>query len=66
MRIVSAVFTMLSTIEYGASLLPGVGSAAAAARMSFTTTYFLLREGLNERANIARLLRKEAELDTMK
>ncbi|XP_067305753.1 immunity-related GTPase family, e4 isoform X1 [Pseudorasbora parva] len=61
---VSVSLVTLSTIEYFASLLPVVGSAAAAG-ISFGTTYYLLREGLNELANIAREIRKEAELDTL-
>lgn len=61
---VSAALASLATIEYVASLVPGVGSVAAAG-ISFGTTYYLLREGLNELADIARKIRKEAELDTM-
>ncbi len=61
---VSVALASLATIEYVASLVPGVGSVAAAG-ISFGTTYYLLREGLNELADIARKIRKEAELDTM-
>ncbi|XP_058602787.1 interferon-inducible GTPase 5-like isoform X1 [Onychostoma macrolepis] len=61
---VSVALASLATIEYAASLLPGVGSVAAAG-ISFGTTYYLLREGLNELADIARKIRKEAELDTL-
>ncbi|KAL1259516.1 hypothetical protein QQF64_010093 [Cirrhinus molitorella] len=61
---VSAALATLATIEYVASLLPGVGSVAAAG-ISFGTTYYLLKEGLNELADIARKIRKEAELDTL-
>ncbi|KTG41612.1 hypothetical protein cypCar_00000745 [Cyprinus carpio] len=59
---VSVALASLVTIEYFASLLPGVGSVAAAG-ISFGTTYYLLREGLNELADIARKIRKDAELD---
>ncbi|ROI88135.1 Interferon-inducible GTPase 5 [Anabarilius grahami] len=61
---VSAILATLSAVEYAASLVPGVGSVAAAG-ISFGTTYYLLREGLNELANIAQEIRKEAELDTL-
>ncbi|KAL0172039.1 hypothetical protein M9458_032350 [Cirrhinus mrigala] len=61
---VSVALASLATIEYAASLLPVVGSAAAAG-ISFGTTYYLLKEGLNELADIARKIRKEAELDTL-
>ncbi|XP_048010218.1 interferon-inducible GTPase 5-like [Megalobrama amblycephala] len=61
---VSAALVAVSSIEYYASLLPGVGSVAAAG-ISFGTTYFLLREGLNELANIAREIRKDAGLDAI-
>ncbi|XP_026140729.1 interferon-inducible GTPase 5-like [Carassius auratus] len=61
---VSAALASLATIEYVASLFPGVGSVAAAG-ISFGTTNYLLREGLNELAEIARKIRKEAELDTL-
>ncbi|XP_016356191.1 interferon-inducible GTPase 5-like [Sinocyclocheilus anshuiensis] len=61
---VSVALASLATLEYVASLLPGVGSVAAAG-ISFGTTYYLLREGLNELADIARKIRKEAELDTL-
>ncbi|XP_077068999.1 interferon-inducible GTPase 5-like [Siphateles boraxobius] len=61
---VSVALATLATVEYAASLLPGVGSVAAAG-ISFATTYSILREGLKELANIAREIRKEAELDTL-
>ncbi len=61
---VSVTLATLATIEYVASLFPGVGSFAAAG-ISFGTTYYLLREGLNELVDIARKIRKEAELDTL-
>lgn len=61
---VSVALASLATIEYVASLFPGVGSVAAAG-ISFGTTNYLLREGLNELAEIARKIRKEAELDTL-
>ncbi|XP_073702895.1 interferon-inducible GTPase 5-like isoform X2 [Garra rufa] len=61
---VSAALATLATVEYFASLLPGVGSAAAAG-ISFGTTYCLLKQGLNELADIARKIREEAELDTL-
>ncbi|ROI88138.1 Interferon-inducible GTPase 5 [Anabarilius grahami] len=61
---VSAALIAVSSAEYYASLLPGLGSVAAAG-MSFGTTYYLLREGLNELANIAREIRKDAGLDAI-
>lgn len=61
---VSVSLATLATLEYVASLFPGVGSVAAAG-ISFGTTYYLLREGLNELVDIARKIRKEAELDTL-
>ncbi|XP_059423162.1 interferon-inducible GTPase 5-like [Carassius carassius] len=61
---VSAALASLATIEYVASLFPGAGSVAAAG-ISFGTTNYLLREGLNELSQIARKIRKEAELDTL-
>ncbi|ROL47790.1 Interferon-inducible GTPase 5 [Anabarilius grahami] len=61
---VSAALVAVSSAEYFASLLPGLGSVAAAG-MSFGTTYYLLREGLNELANIAREIRKDAGLDAI-
>ncbi|KAK9961155.1 hypothetical protein ABG768_008961 [Culter alburnus] len=61
---VSAALVAVSSVEYYASLLPGVGSVAAAG-ISFGTTYYLLREGLNELANIAREIRKDAGLDAI-
>ncbi|KAL0172040.1 hypothetical protein M9458_032351 [Cirrhinus mrigala] len=61
---VSAALGTLATAEFLLSLLPGLGSAAAAG-ISFGTTYYLLREGLNDLANTARDIRKEAGLDEM-
>ncbi|KAF4115344.1 hypothetical protein G5714_002833 [Onychostoma macrolepis] len=57
----SAALAAISTVEYLLSLLPGVGSAAAAG-ISFATTQYLLREGVNDLANTARVIRKEAGL----
>ncbi|XP_052405811.1 interferon-inducible GTPase 5-like [Carassius gibelio] len=57
----SAALATISTVEYLLSLLPGVGSAAAAG-ISFATTQYLLREGVNDLANTARVIRKEAGL----
>ncbi|XP_073703997.1 interferon-inducible GTPase 5-like [Garra rufa] len=61
---VSAALATLAAAEFLLSLVPGVGSAAAAG-ISFGTTYYLLREGLNDLANSAREIRKEAGLDKM-
>ncbi|KAL1259513.1 hypothetical protein QQF64_010090 [Cirrhinus molitorella] len=61
---VSAALATLATAEFLLSLIPGVGSAAAAG-ISFGTTYYLLKEGLNDLANTAREIRKEAGLDEM-
>ncbi|XP_039537223.1 interferon-inducible GTPase 5-like [Pimephales promelas] len=58
----SAALTAITTVELLFSLLPGVGSAVAAG-ISFTTTAYLLREGLNDLAETARSIRKEAGLD---
>ncbi|KAL0151625.1 hypothetical protein M9458_053026 [Cirrhinus mrigala] len=58
---VSAAVATIATVEYFLSLLPGVGSAAAAG-ISFATTQYLLREGLNDLANTAREIRKAAGL----
>uniref|UniRef100_A0A8C1IVP5 IRG-type G domain-containing protein n=1 Tax=Cyprinus carpio TaxID=7962 RepID=A0A8C1IVP5_CYPCA len=58
---VSAALAAISTVEYLLSLLPGVGSAAAAG-ISFATTQYLLREGVNDLADTARVIRKEAGL----
>ncbi|XP_016114366.1 interferon-inducible GTPase 5-like [Sinocyclocheilus grahami] len=57
----SAALATIATVEYLLSLLPGVGSAAAAV-LSFATTQYLLREGVNDLANTAREIRKEAGL----
>ncbi|XP_058602786.1 interferon-inducible GTPase 5-like [Onychostoma macrolepis] len=59
---VSAALATVATAEFFLSLVPGVGSAAAAG-ISFGTTYYLLREGLNDLANTAREIRKEAGVD---
>ncbi|XP_051574665.1 interferon-inducible GTPase 5-like [Myxocyprinus asiaticus] len=61
---VSASLATLATLEWLASLFPGAGSVVAAG-LSFGTTFYLLREGLNELANTAREIRKEAGLDPM-
>ncbi|RXN24038.1 interferon-inducible GTPase 5-like protein [Labeo rohita] len=61
---VSAALATIATAEFLLSLVPGVGSAAAAG-ISFGTTLYLLREGLNDLANTAREIRKEAALDKM-
>uniref|UniRef100_A0A8C2HY61 IRG-type G domain-containing protein n=1 Tax=Cyprinus carpio TaxID=7962 RepID=A0A8C2HY61_CYPCA len=55
----SAALAAISTVEYFLSLLTGVGSAAAAG-ISFATTQYLLREGVNDLADTARVIRKEA------
>lgn len=60
---VSAAVATIATVEYLLSLFPGVGSAAAAT-ISFATTQYLLREGLDDLANTARNIRKAAGLDT--
>ncbi|KAK9978891.1 hypothetical protein ABG768_020629 [Culter alburnus] len=57
----SAAQANIASAEF-LSLFPGVGSVAAAV-ISFTTTQYLLREGLNDLANTARQIRKEAGLD---
>uniref|UniRef100_A0A8C2GQ37 IRG-type G domain-containing protein n=1 Tax=Cyprinus carpio TaxID=7962 RepID=A0A8C2GQ37_CYPCA len=57
----SAALASIATVEYLLSLLPGVGSAAAAG-LSFSTTQYLLREGVNDLADTARVIRKEARL----
>ncbi|KAL0147010.1 hypothetical protein M9458_057534 [Cirrhinus mrigala] len=58
---VSAAVATIATVEYFLSLLPGLGSVAAAG-ISFATTQYLLREGLNDLANTAREIRKAAGL----
>ncbi|XP_059366432.1 interferon-inducible GTPase 5-like [Carassius carassius] len=58
---VSAALATIATVEYLLSLLPVVGSAAAAG-ISFATTQYLLIEGVNDLANTARVIRKEAGL----
>ncbi|KAG9266124.1 interferon-inducible GTPase 5-like [Astyanax mexicanus] len=50
-----------SVVEYLFSLVPGVGSAAAAL-MSFGFTYYLLQKGLNELADTTRAVLREAGL----
>ncbi|KTF73299.1 hypothetical protein cypCar_00041190 [Cyprinus carpio] len=57
----SAALAAISTVEYLLSLLPVVGSAAAAG-ISFAATQYLLREGVNDLADTARIIRKEAGL----
>uniref|UniRef100_A0A8C1IW43 IRG-type G domain-containing protein n=1 Tax=Cyprinus carpio TaxID=7962 RepID=A0A8C1IW43_CYPCA len=57
----SAALAAIATVEYLLSLLPGVGSVAAAG-ISFATTQYLLREGVNDLADTARIIRKEAGL----
>ncbi|XP_077083581.1 interferon-inducible GTPase 5-like [Siphateles boraxobius] len=59
---VSASLAAIATVEYLFSLLPGVGSAIAAG-MSFITTQYLLREALQDLAENARNIRKEAGLN---
>ncbi|KAL1276960.1 hypothetical protein QQF64_023633 [Cirrhinus molitorella] len=61
---VSAGLAAIATVEYFLSLVPAVGSAAAAG-ISFATTQYLLREGVNDLANTARAIRKEAGLDSV-
>ncbi|XP_068069940.1 immunity-related GTPase family, e4 isoform X1 [Danio rerio] len=61
---VSGTLVVLFSAEYVASLVPGVGSVAAAG-LSFGTTYYLLRSGLKELANVAREIRKEV-LDSVR
>ncbi|RXN38364.1 interferon-inducible GTPase 5-like protein [Labeo rohita] len=58
---VSTALATIATVEYFLSLLPGVGSVAAAG-ISFATTRYLLTEGVNDLANTARVIRKEAGL----
>ncbi|XDV19392.1 hypothetical protein PO909_024875 [Leuciscus waleckii] len=60
---VSAALATIATVEFLFSLLPGVGSAIAAG-MSFITTQYLLREGLQDLAETARNIRREAGLNT--
>ncbi|ROI52202.1 Interferon-inducible GTPase 5 [Anabarilius grahami] len=54
----------IATVEYFISLVPGVGSVAAAV-ISLSTTKYLLKEGLNDLADTARKIRKEAGLDSI-
>ncbi|XP_058603465.1 interferon-inducible GTPase 5-like [Onychostoma macrolepis] len=58
------VSSTLASTEFLLSLVPGVGSAAAAG-ISFSTTEYLLRKGLNELADIAQKITKEAGLVKM-
>ncbi|XP_016418966.1 interferon-inducible GTPase 5-like [Sinocyclocheilus rhinocerous] len=60
----SAMFISVSVAEELLSLIPVVGSAVAAG-LSFASTQLFLRKGLNELAETAREIRKEAELDKM-
>ncbi|RXN38273.1 interferon-inducible GTPase 5-like protein [Labeo rohita] len=57
----STAVATIGTVEYFLSLLPGVGSVAAAG-ISFATTRYLLTEGVNDLANTAQVIRKEAGL----
>lgn len=59
---VSATLAILASAEFVMSLVPIVGSIAAAG-LSFGTTKYILKEGLNELAEIAREIRKVAGLD---
>ncbi|XP_065133190.1 interferon-inducible GTPase 5-like [Paramisgurnus dabryanus] len=61
---VSATVAVLASTEFALSLLPGVGSVAAAG-LSFATTQYLLSEGLKDLANTAWEIRKKAGLDTI-
>ncbi|XP_065101656.2 uncharacterized protein [Paramisgurnus dabryanus] len=61
---VSSTLAVTVTAEYVLSLVPGLGSVAAAG-LSFATTMYVLREGLNELANTAREIRKVAGLDAV-
>ncbi|XP_056091473.1 interferon-inducible GTPase 5-like [Rhinichthys klamathensis goyatoka] len=61
---VGASVVAMSTVADLLSLLPGVGSVCAAG-LSFASTQCLLREGLKELANTARVIRKAAGLDTI-
>ncbi|XP_042629284.1 interferon-inducible GTPase 5-like [Cyprinus carpio] len=61
---VSASLVTLAAIKDMLSLLPGVGSAVAAG-LSFASTQYILREGLNELANTAQEIRRVAGLDTI-
>ncbi|XP_056331296.1 interferon-inducible GTPase 5-like [Danio aesculapii] len=61
---VSAAIATIGTVEYFLSLLPGLGSAAAAG-ISFATTKYLLTEGLNDLAKTAREIQKEAGLENV-
>ncbi|KAK9969962.1 hypothetical protein ABG768_028103 [Culter alburnus] len=61
---VSTALATIATVECLFSLVPVVGSVAAAG-ISFGTTQYLLREGLNDLADTARKIRKEAGLDAI-
>ncbi|XP_030641240.1 interferon-inducible GTPase 5-like [Chanos chanos] len=52
----------LAVVEYISSLIPGVGSVAAAS-LSFGTTKMILNQALNEIVDTAREIRKEAGLE---
>ncbi|XP_030641236.1 interferon-inducible GTPase 5-like [Chanos chanos] len=52
----------LAAVEYVSSLIPGVGSVAAAG-LSFGTTKMMLNKGLNEIVETAREIMKEAGLE---
>ncbi|KAI7806489.1 interferon-inducible GTPase 5-like isoform X1 [Triplophysa rosa] len=61
---VSTTLAWLASAEYVMSLVPIVGSVAAAG-LSFGTTMYILKEGLNELAEMAREIRKVAGLDVV-
>ncbi|XP_055068249.2 interferon-inducible GTPase 5-like [Misgurnus anguillicaudatus] len=61
---VSAALGTVAAIEFVLSLVPVVGSIAAAG-LSFGTTMYILREGLNELASIAREIRDVAGLNAI-
>lgn len=61
---VSDVVGKVPAAEFVMSLVPVVGSIAAAG-LSFGTTVYILREGLNELANIAREIRDVAGLNAI-
>nr|XP_055068249.1 interferon-inducible GTPase 5-like [Misgurnus anguillicaudatus] len=61
---VSAALGAVAAVEFVMSLIPVVGSIAAAG-LSFGTTTYILREGLNELASIAREIRDVAGLNAI-
>ncbi|XP_058625672.1 interferon-inducible GTPase 5-like [Onychostoma macrolepis] len=61
---VSAALLTLAAAEDVLSLIPGVGSAVAAG-LSFVSTQYFLREGVNELAITAQEIRRVAGLDTI-